>query len=56
MKIYQKVNFNLFIDLKLKLKNEVVPMGIIYFYLQKKKNYLEPAKWNKLLKNKNTLF
>ena len=38
---------------KTKIKKEVVPMGI---KISKKKvdNHLEPLKWNKLIKNKNT--
>ncbi len=38
---------------KVKIKNEVVPMGI---KISKRKldNHLEPLKWNKLIKNKNT--
>jgi len=38
---------------KAKIKKEVVPMGIV---ISKRKldNHLEPLKWNKLIKNKNT--
>jgi len=38
---------------KVKIKNEVVPMGI---KISKRKldNHLDPLKWNKLIKNKNT--
>jgi UPF0176 protein len=39
---------------KIKIKSEVVPMGFNISSTKKKNNYLEPAKWNKLLKNKNT--
>jgi UPF0176 protein len=46
--------FQPFYKPKIKIKNEVVPMNFNIFNTKKKKNYLEPAKWNKLLKNKNT--
>ena len=39
---------------KVKSKKEVVPMGI-KIPKEKLKNYIEPSKWNKLIKNKNTL-
>ena len=39
---------------KVKIKKEVVPMGIKI--LKKKiKNHIDPKKWNKLIENKNTL-
>ena len=38
---------------KVKIKKEVVPMGIKIFN-RKSKNHLDPAKWNKLIKDKNT--
>ena len=40
---------------KVKVKNEVVPMGLKIMNKNKKNNYLNPIKWNKLIKNKNTL-
>jgi UPF0176 protein len=40
---------------KVKVKNEVVPMGLKIMNRNKKNNYLDPIKWNKLIKNKNTL-
>ena len=48
-----KSKFNPFHRGKVKIKNEVVPMGI---KISKRKldNHLEPLKWNKLIKNKNT--
>ena len=41
---------------KIKIKSEVVPMGFNISSTKKKNNYLEPAKWNKLLKIKILLF
>jgi len=38
---------------KVKIKKEVVPMGIKILN-RKSKNHLDPAKWNKLIKDKNT--
>jgi UPF0176 protein len=49
-----KSKFQPFYKSKIKIKNEVVPMGLNIFNKKKKNNYLEPNKWNKLLKNKNT--
>ena len=40
---------------KIKIKQEVVPMGIYINSNNKKNNYLEPSEWNDLIKNKNTL-
>jgi UPF0176 protein len=39
---------------KIKIKNEVVPMDLNIYNKIKKPNYIEPLKWNKLIKNKNT--
>ena len=50
-----KNKFQPFYRSKIKIKNEVVPMGMNIFNKIKKNNYLEPADWNKLIKNKNTL-
>ena len=49
-----KCKFQPFHRGKVKIKNEVVPMGI---KIKKRnlKNHIEPAKWNKLIKDKNTL-
>ena len=47
--------FQPFYRLKIKIKKEVVPMGLNIFKKNKKNNYLEPEKWNKLIKNKKTL-
>ena len=38
---------------KVKIKKEVVPMGI-KIYKRKSKNHIDPAKWNKLIRDKNT--
>ena len=38
---------------KVKIKKEVVPMGIKIFKRQSK-NYVDPARWNKLIKDKDT--
>ena len=40
---------------KIKIKKEVVPMGIKINPDDKKNNHLEPSEWNNLIKNKNTL-
>ena len=40
---------------KIKIKKEVVPMGIKINSNDKKNNHLEPSEWNNLIKNKNTL-
>ena len=50
-----KSNFKPFHKFKIKIKKEVVPMGFNITPETKKNNYLEPGKWNKLIKNKNTL-
>ena len=39
---------------KIKIKNEVVPMGFNVFSKINKKNHIEPSKWNNLIKSKNT--
>ena len=49
-----KSKFQPFNKPKIKIKNEVVPMGLNIFNKKKENNYIEPTKWNKLLKNKNT--
>ena len=38
---------------KVKIKNEVIPMGI-KIHKRNSKNQLDPKKWNQLIKNKNT--
>jgi len=48
-----KSNFVPFLKLKVKLKNEVVPINETYKFNQKnKKNYLSPRKWDQFLKIK----
>ena len=39
---------------RVKIKKEVVPMGLKIAPRVKKNNHLTPIKWNKLIKNKNT--
>ena len=49
-----KSKFKIFNKGKVKIKKEVVPMGIKIFK-RKTKNHLEPIKWNKLISNKKTI-
>ena len=49
-----KSYFQPFHKFKIKIKNEVVPMGLNIFNKIKKNNHIEPSKWNKLIKDKNT--
>ena len=48
-----KCNYQPFHRGKVKIKKEVVPMGI-KIYKRKSKNYIDPNNWNKLIKDKNT--
>ena len=50
-----KSKFQPFHRLKIKIKKEVVPMKLLLPSINKKNNHLDPNKWNKLIKNKNTL-
>ena len=50
-----KSKFQPFHKPKIKIKKEVVPMGLNISLRIKKTNHLVPSKWNKLIKNKNTL-
>ena len=50
-----KSKFQPFHKPKIKIKKEVVPMGLTVFPKNKKENYLDPIKWNKLISDKNTL-
>ena len=50
-----KSNFQPFHKPKVKIKKEVVPMGLKIAPRVKKDNHLTPTKWNNLIKNKNTL-
>ena len=45
--------FNPFHRGKIKIKNEVVPIGMQVSSIKKLDNYVAPKKWNKLLKEKN---
>ena len=49
-----KNKFQPFHRVKVKIKKEVVPM-VIKILTRKLENHIEPAKWNKLIENKNTL-
>ena len=40
---------------KIKIKKEVVPMGIFINSNNKRNNHLEPSEWNDLIKNRDTL-
>ena len=50
---YSKCNYQPFHRGKIKIKKEVVPMGI-QIYKRKSKNHIDPIKWNKLIRDKNT--
>ena len=50
-----KSYFQPFHKIKIKIKNEIVTMGLNIFSKIKKNNHIEPLKWNKLIKDKNTL-
>ena len=52
-KNYSKINSNLFQKAKIKIKEEVVPLGLRVLSTEKIKKQIEPKNWNKLLKNKN---
>ena len=49
-----KSKFQPFHKPKIKIKKEVVPMGLNISAKNKKTNYVEPLKWNDLIKDKNT--
>ena len=50
-----KSKFQPFHKPKIRLKKEVVPMGLSISLNTKKKNHVEPEKWNNLINGKNTL-
>ena len=50
-----KSYFQPFHKAKIKIKNEIVTMGLNIFSKIKKNNHIEPLKWNKLIKDTNTL-
>jgi UPF0176 protein len=49
-----KSKFQPFHKPKIKIKKEVVPMDLNISAKNKKTNYVEPSKWNNLIKDKNT--
>jgi len=49
-----KSKFNPFHRAKIKVKNEVVPMGFNISSYKKTKSQISPKKWNSLIKNKKT--
>jgi len=50
-----KSKFQPFHKPKIKIKKEVVPMGLNISLKFKKGNHVEPTKWNNLIKDKNTI-
>ena len=50
-----KSKFQPFRRAKVKIKKEVVPMGVNILFKKKKNNYINPLKWNNLIKDTNTL-
>jgi len=50
-----KSKFQPFRREKVKIKKEVVPMGVNILFKKKKNNYINPLKWNNLIKDTNTL-
>ena len=53
---FSKCKFQPFHRGKVKIKNEVVPMGFHFTSKNKNKsNHVEPLKWNSLIKNKDTI-
>ena len=51
---FSKIEYQPFNRVKIKIKKEVVPIGLKLTPLQKKEHrYVEPRKWNKLIKNKD---
>ena len=50
-----KSKFQPFHKAKVKIKKEVVPMGLSLSLINKKDNHVDPKKWNKLIANKETL-
>ena len=49
-----KSKFQPFHKPRIKIKKEVVPMGLNISAKNKKINYIDPTKWNNLIKDKNT--
>ena len=50
-----KSKFQPFHKAKVKIKKEVVPMGLSLSMINKKNNHVDPKKWNKLIVDKETL-
>ena len=50
---YSRCNYQPFHRGKVKIKKEVVPMGM-KMYKRQSKNHIDPAKWNNLIRDKNT--
>jgi UPF0176 protein len=50
-----KSKFQPFHKAKVKIKKEVVPMGLFLCSKKKKENHVDPKKWNKLIADKETL-
>ena len=51
---FSKIEYQPFNRVKIKIKKEVVPIGLKLTPLQKKEHrYVEPRNWNKLIKNKD---
>ena len=50
-----KSKFQPFHKPKVKIKKEVVPIGLTLTSKNKKNNYINPKRWNKLIENKETL-
>ena len=50
-----KSKFQPFHKAKVKIKKEVVPMGLSLSMINKKDNHVDPKKWNKLIVDKETL-
>ena len=51
---FSKNKYQPFHKPKVKIKNEVVPIGLNISPKTKNKSYIDPTKWNNLIRNKNT--
>ena len=55
-KSFSKVEYQPFNKTKIKIKKEVIPIGLKLTTLEKEKHkYIEPKNWNKLIKNKDVI-
>jgi len=52
---FSKSKYQPFHKVKIKIKKEVVPMGLTLSSKNKKDNHIDPKKWNKLIADKETL-